>query len=52
MSSETDWRPLRDDTPWPNQKPIIDGVISTDEVPQNADFHGDSDEDLEKVFGV
>lgn len=34
---------------WPNQKPIVDGVIPTEEIPQLADlFDGDSDEELDR----
>lgn len=40
------------ETQWPNQKPVVDGVIPTDEVPQNSDLHDDSEADLEKVYGV
>lgn len=34
--------------PWPNQTPIVDGVVPVDDVPQDADlFDDDEDDDLE-----
>lgn len=38
-----------DSTPWPNQDPVMDGVVPADEVSQDPDLfdEDDIDEDLE-----
>jgi hypothetical protein len=32
---------------WPNQQPVVDGVIPTDEVDQTPDLFEDDDDDPE-----
>lgn len=36
-------------TPWPNQTPVVDGIVPVEEVPQEADFLDidPDDDDLE-----
>lgn len=38
------------DTPWPNQQPIVDGVVPAAQVPQNPDFFSGEDESLDAVM--
>ncbi len=33
--------------PWPNQTPVVDGVIPTEEVDQDPDLFEDDDDDPE-----
>ena len=39
---------MSEPTPWPNQEPVIDGIIPTIDVPQDPDLFEDDDEDLEE----
>jgi hypothetical protein len=36
-----------DPTPWPNKRPVVDGVTPSDEVPQDPDLEG-LDDDLDR----
>lgn len=38
------------DIPWPNQQPIVDGVVPADQVPQDPDFFSGDDEPLNLVM--
>jgi len=40
---------MSESTPWPNQDPVVDGVVPAEQVPQDEDlFTGDDvDDDLE-----
>lgn len=51
MSDETDWTPLGQ-TQWPNRTPIVDGVIPVSEMSQDPYFNVDTEDQLQKVFGV
>ena len=36
------------ETPWPNQTPVVDGIVPVSEVPQDPDlFDDDTDDQLE-----
>ena len=40
--------PQSNSTPWPNQTPVVDGIVPVAEVPQDPDlFDDDTDTDLE-----
>lgn len=43
--TETGDAPTTD--PWPNQTPVVDGVIPTEEVDQDPDLFADDDDDPE-----
>ena len=44
--------PTTEETLWPNQEEVVDGVVPTDEVSQDPTlFDGDEDEDLEMEDG-
>lgn len=34
-------------TPWPNQEPVVDGVVPVEEVPQTPDLLSEEDDDFE-----
>jgi len=33
--------------PWPNQQPVVDGIVPTVDVPQDCDLFEDDDDDPE-----
>lgn len=33
--------------PWPNQEPVVDGIVPTEEVDQDPDLFADDDDDPE-----
>lgn len=39
------------ETPWPNQEPVVDGVVPVEDVPQDPDFLSEEDEDLDVEMG-
>lgn len=40
--SEPTPEPQTLEEPWPNQQPIVDGVVPFEDVPQDPDLFGDS----------
>lgn len=34
------------ESPWPNQTPVVDGVVPVEEVPQDPDLFADDTDDL------
>ena len=35
------------ETPWPNQFPVVEGLVDSDEVSQDPDLFADDDSDYE-----
>lgn len=44
--SEPTAEPQSLEAPWPNQTPVVDGVVPVEEVPQDPDLFADDTDDL------